>query len=183
VGPCRRAHPRCFSEKLQGLPALRLQTERTRRLSEGKPRIWTDLTLQVPFVKKKDGKQSVSRTAPTFKTLAMGKGVEMGWIRAASRTADYSKARRTWQLLSGLSTGRVQCRRELESQSESMGIPPSGDSRWKFHGRSVRGTPYASDSRPSSASASDSGLSSASTPATSSLFRNAFGRMTYATRS
>ena len=38
----------------------------------------------------------------------------------------------------------------------------------------VRGTPYASDSRPSSTSAS----------ATSSLFRNAFGRMTsYATRS
>ena len=39
---------------------------------------------------------------------------------------------------------------------------------------SVRGTPYASDSR----------LSSASAPATSSLFRNAFGHMTlYATRS
>jgi len=49
---------------------------------------------------------------------------------------------------------------------------------------SVRGTPYASDSRLSSVSASDSGLSSASAPATSSLFRNAFGRMTsYATRS
>ena len=48
----------------------------------------------------------------------------------------------------------------------------------------VRGTPYASDSRPSSASASNSRLSSASAPATSSLFRNAFGRMTlYATRS
>ena len=48
----------------------------------------------------------------------------------------------------------------------------------------VRGTPYASDSGPSSASASDSGLSSASAPATSSLFRNTFGRMTsYATRS
>ena len=46
----------------------------------------------------------------------------------------------------------------------------------------VRGTPYASDDRPSSASASDSRLPSA--PATSSLFRNAFGRMTsYATRS
>ena len=40
----------------------------------------------------------------------------------------------------------------------------------------VRGTPSASDSRPSSASAS--------APATSTLFRNAFGRMTsYATRS
>jgi len=55
-------------------------------------------------------------------------------------------------------------------------------------GVSVRGTPYASDSRPSSASASasasDSGLSSASAPATSSLFRNTFGQMTsYATRS
>jgi len=38
----------------------------------------------------------------------------------------------------------------------------------------VRGTPYASDAHSSSASA----------PATSSLFRNAFGRMTsYATRS
>ena len=46
----------------------------------------------------------------------------------------------------------------------------------------VRGTPYASDDRPSSASASDSRLPSA--PATSSLFRNVFGRMTsYATRS
>jgi len=46
----------------------------------------------------------------------------------------------------------------------------------------VRGTPYASDDRPSSASASDSRLPSA--PATSSLFCNAFGRMTsYATRS
>jgi len=42
----------------------------------------------------------------------------------------------------------------------------------------VRGTPYASDSHPSSASASNSRLSSASAPATSSLFRNAFGRMT-----
>jgi len=51
-------------------------------------------------------------------------------------------------------------------------------------GTVVRGTPYASDTRPSSASAPDSCLSSASTPATSSLFRNAFGRMTsYATRS
>jgi len=48
----------------------------------------------------------------------------------------------------------------------------------------VRGTPYASDARSSSASASDSRLPSASAPATSSLFRNAFGRMTsYATRS
>jgi len=48
----------------------------------------------------------------------------------------------------------------------------------------VRGTPYASDARSSSASASDSCLPSASAPATSSLFRNAFGRMTsYATRS
>ena len=48
----------------------------------------------------------------------------------------------------------------------------------------VRGTPYASDSCPSSASTSDSHLSSASAPATSSLFRNAFGRMTsYATHS
>ena len=46
----------------------------------------------------------------------------------------------------------------------------------------VRGTPYASNDRPSPASASDSRLPSA--PATSSLFRNAFGRMTsYATRS
>jgi len=46
----------------------------------------------------------------------------------------------------------------------------------------VRGTPYAPDDRLSSASASDSRLPSA--PATSSLFRNAFGRMTsYATRS
>jgi len=51
-----------------------------------------------------------------------------------------------------------------------------------FNLHAVRGTPYTSDSRPSSAS--DSRLSSASTPATSSLFRNAFGRMTlYATRS
>ena len=48
----------------------------------------------------------------------------------------------------------------------------------------VRGTPYASDARPSSASASDSRLPSAPAPATSSLFRNAFSRMTsYATRS
>jgi len=48
----------------------------------------------------------------------------------------------------------------------------------------VRGTPSASDTRSSSASASDSRLPSASAPATSSLFRNAFGRMTsYATRS
>jgi len=48
----------------------------------------------------------------------------------------------------------------------------------------VRGTPYASDARPSSASASDSHLPSAPAPATSSLFRNAFSRMTsYATRS
>ena len=48
--------------------------------------------------------------------------------------------------------------------------------------QTVRGTPYASDSRPSSAS--DSGLSSTSASATSSLFRNAFGQMTsYATRS
>ena len=48
--------------------------------------------------------------------------------------------------------------------------------------QTVRGTPYASDDHPSSASASDSRLPSA--PATSSLFRNAFGRMTsYATRS
>jgi len=48
----------------------------------------------------------------------------------------------------------------------------------------VRGTPYASDSRLPSASASNSRLSSASAPATSSLFRNAFGRMTsYTTRS
>ena len=49
---------------------------------------------------------------------------------------------------------------------------------------SVRGTPYASDARSSSASASDSRLPSASAPATSPLFRNVFGRMTsYATRS
>ena len=48
----------------------------------------------------------------------------------------------------------------------------------------VRGTPYASDSRPSSASTSDSCLPSTSAPATSSLFRNAFSQMTsYATRS
>jgi len=48
----------------------------------------------------------------------------------------------------------------------------------------VRGTPSASDAHSSSASASDSRLPSASAPATSSLFRNAFGRMTsYATRS
>ena len=45
-------------------------------------------------------------------------------------------------------------------------------SRLSTHPPSVRGTPYASDARPSSASA----------PATSALFRNAFGRMTsYAT--
>ena len=44
------------------------------------------------------------------------------------------------------------------------------------NGGCVRGTPYASDARSSSASAS--------APATSSLFHNAFGRMTsYATRS
>ena len=48
VGSCRWAHPRCLSEKLQGLPAFCLWTERTRCLSEGKPRIWTDLTLQIP---------------------------------------------------------------------------------------------------------------------------------------
>jgi len=48
----------------------------------------------------------------------------------------------------------------------------------------VRGTPYASDARSSSASASDSRLPSASAPATSPLFCNVFGRMTsYATRS
>jgi len=48
----------------------------------------------------------------------------------------------------------------------------------------VRGTPYASDSRLPSASTSNSRLSSASAPATSPLFRNAFGRMTsYTTRS
>jgi len=64
----------------------------------------------------------------------MGKEGEMGWIRPVSQTADYSEARRTWQLLSGLSTGWVQCRRELESRSKLMGIPPSGDSQWKFHG-------------------------------------------------
>jgi len=47
----------------------------------------------------------------------------------------------------------------------------------------VRGTPYASNARPSSASASDSRLPSAPAPTTSSLFRNAFGQMTsYATR-
>jgi len=39
----------------------------------------------------------------------------------------------------------------------------------------VRGTPYASNARPSSASASDSRLPSAPAPATLSLFRNAFG--------
>jgi len=51
-------------------------------------------------------------------------------------------------------------------------------------GTPVRGIPYASDAHSSSASASDSRLPSASAPATSSLFRNAFGRMTsYATRS
>ena len=38
----------------------------------------------------------------------------------------------------------------------------------------VRGTPYASDARPSSASASDSRLPSAPAPATSSLFCNTF---------
>jgi len=84
--------------------------------------------------------QSVSWTAPTFKTLAIGKEVEMGQIWAASQTANYSEARRTWQLLSGLSTGWVQCRRELESWSESMGIPLSGDSWWKFHGQSCSAT-------------------------------------------
>ena len=42
----------------------------------------------------------------------------------------------------------------------------------------VRGTPSASDAHSSSASTSDSRLPSASAPATSSLFRNAFGRMT-----
>jgi len=57
--------------------------------------------------------------------------------------------------------------------------------RWQFvlTGVTVRGTPYASDARPSSASASDSRLPSAPAPATSSLFRNAYGRMTsYSTR-
>jgi len=44
-----------------------------------------------------------------------------------------------------------------------------------LHGVGVRGTPYAPDARLSSASASDSRLPSAPTPATSSLFRNAFG--------
>jgi len=58
-------------------------------------------------------------------------------------------------------------------------------SKWpSVYGVPVRGTPYASDARPSSASASDSHLPSAPAPATSSLFHNAFGRMTsYATRS
>jgi len=53
-----------------------------------------------------------------------------------------------------------------------------------FHPLPVRGTPYAPDACPSSASVSDSRLPSAPAPATSSLFRNAFGRMTsYATHS
>jgi len=59
--------------------------------------------------------------------------------------------------------------------------PEPEDVDWPI---TVRGTPYASDANSSSASASDSRLPSASAPATSSLFRNAFGRMTsYATRS
>jgi len=63
-------------------------------------------------------------------------------------------------------------------------LVPSGDTNIQPRPFSVRGTPYASDARPSSASASDSRLPSTPAPATSSLFRNAFGRMTsYATRS
>jgi len=62
--------------------------------------------------------------------------------------------------------------------------PPNSTSASQQHPLSVRGTPSASDAHSSSASASDSRLPSASAPATSSLFRNAFGRMTsYATRS
>jgi len=54
----------------------------------------------------------------------------------------------------------------LELETDDAGYPLLPDAA------AVRGTPYASDSRPSSA------------PATSSLFRNAFGRVTsYATRS
>ena len=41
--------------------------------------------------------------------------------------------------------------------------------------QAVRGTPYASDAHPSSASTPNSHLPSALAPATSSLFRNAFG--------
>jgi len=59
--------------------------------------------------------QSVSQIMPTLNTLVMGKEAEMGWIWAASQTINQPRARRTWQLLSGLSTGWVQCGRELES--------------------------------------------------------------------
>jgi len=48
MGSHHRAHSRCHSEKLQGLPAFHLRTERTRCLSKGEPWIWTDPTLQVP---------------------------------------------------------------------------------------------------------------------------------------
>jgi len=59
-----------------------------------------------------------------------------------------------------------------------------GHRRAEGEAGAVRGTPYTSNARPSSASASDSRLPSAPAPATSSLFHNAFGRMTsYATRS
>ena len=62
------------------------------------------------------------------------------------------------------------------SVSSETGTPSSENPQTVI---TVRGTPYASDSRLSSTSASDNPA-----PATSSLFRNAFGRMTsYATRS
>ena len=73
---------------------------------------------------------------PTLKTLVMGKEAEMGWIWAVSRTTNQPRARRTWQLLSGLSTGWVQCGRELESWSKLMGISLSDYSWWQFHGQS-----------------------------------------------
>ena len=82
----------------------------------------------------------------------------------------------------------------LRYVSSICSIPHNDLIRTAIRPSSVRGTPYASDAHSSSASASDahsssasasdSRLPSASAPATSSLFRNAFGRMTsYATRS
>ena len=47
VGSRRRTRSRRLSEKLQGLPAFRLRTERAGRLSEGESRFWTDQTLQI----------------------------------------------------------------------------------------------------------------------------------------
>ena len=48
VGSRRWTRSRRLTEKLQGLPAFRLRTERAGRLSEGESRLGTDQTLQIP---------------------------------------------------------------------------------------------------------------------------------------